>query len=169
MELFLLRHAIAVGRGTEGYLGDADARRPLTAEGLKKMTEAARGIQRLGLSFDEILSSPLPRAWETARVVARAVREESRLVECSELMPEAPMNGVLDLLKLRKDKPSVLLVGHEPGLSQLALHLVSAGSGPCLEFKKGGLAKIELEFLRGQPHGCLAWLVTPKILRCLGG
>ena len=165
MELYLLRHAIAIDRGTEGYLGEADARRPLTAEGFKKMNEAARGIQHLGLSFDEILSSPLPRAWETARIVARAVRGEGRLIKCPELMPEAPLGGVLDLLKSRKDKQSILLVGHEPGLSRLAIHLLRGGSSQSLEFKKGGMAKLELEFLRGQPCGCLAWLVTPRILR----
>jgi phosphohistidine phosphatase len=168
MELYLLRHAIAIDRGTEGYLGNADDRRPLTAEGLKKMTEAARGIQHLGLSFDEILSSPLPRAWETARIVARAIRGESRLIECPELVPEAPLSKTIDLLELRKDKASILLVGHEPSLSRLATHLLQGGSSEFLEFKKGGMAKLELEFARGHARSRLVWLVTPRILRSIG-
>jgi phosphohistidine phosphatase len=168
MELYLLRHAIAINRGHEGYLGDADDRRPLTAEGVKKMTEAARGIQHLGLSFDEILSSPLPRAWETARIVARAIRGESRLIECPELVPEAPLSKTIDMLMLRKDKASVLLVGHEPTMSLLAIHLLNGGSSEFLEFKKGGMAKLELEFSHRQARGRLVWLVTPGILRSIG-
>jgi phosphohistidine phosphatase len=168
MELYLLRHAIAINRGTKGYLGDADDRRPLTADGRQKMTEAAIGIQRLGLSFDEILSSPLPRAWETARIVACAVLGEGGLAECRELVPEAPAGEVVDLLRLRKDKASVLLVGHEPGLSQLTALLLNSGSSEFLEFKKGGMAKLELDFTRGHAHGVLIWLATPRILRAIG-
>lgn len=168
MELYLLRHAIAINRGTEGYLGDVDDRRPLTADGFKKMTEAARGMQRLELSFDEILSSPLPRAWETAGIVARAIRRENRLVKCPELAPEAPTGNIVELLKLRKDKASILLVGHEPGLSRLTMQLLNGGSSEFLEFKKGGMAKLELEFSRGHARGLLVWFVTPRILRSIG-
>ena len=167
MELYLLRHAIAIDRGTESYLGDADANRPLTDEGIRKMTEAARGMQRLALSFDLILSSPLPRAWETARIVASAVGNENRLVECPELAPEAPLGGVIDLLRSHGKKESLLLVGHEPGLSRLVVHLLHAGSSECLEFKKGGLAKMRLGFPHGQPQGLLEWLLTPRILRTI--
>lgn len=168
MQLYLLRHGIAVARGTEGYLRDADARRPLTPEGVKKLIVAGRGMQRLGFSVDEILSSPLPRAWETARIAARALRQENRLVECPELAPGAPESGIIELLKRKEAGASILIVGHEPDLSRLATHLLGAGSSGFLEFKKGGLAKIDLDFQHGRPCGVLAWMVTPRILRALG-
>jgi phosphohistidine phosphatase len=168
MQLYLLRHGIAVARGTEGFLGDADTRRRLTQEGVKKLMEAGRGMQRLELSVDEILSSPLPRAWETAQIAARALQRENRLVECPELAPGASQKGLIELLRQKRAGISLLLVGHEPDLSRLAALLLGAGSSEFLELKKGGLVKIELEFQHGRPHGVLDWMVTPRILRLLG-
>ena len=57
--VYLVRHGVAAEQGPE-FPNDDD--RPLTSEGIRKMNEAARGMQRLGLSFDLILSSPLRRA-----------------------------------------------------------------------------------------------------------
>jgi phosphohistidine phosphatase len=168
MQLYFLRHGIAVARGSQGFLGAADARRPLTQAGVKKLMEAGRGMQRLGLSVDEILSSPLPRAWQTAQIAAQALQRENRLVECPELAPGASQKGIIELLKQKKAGISLLLVGHEPDLSRLALLLLGAGSSEFLEFKKGGMMKIELKFQHGRPHGMLDWMVTPRILRALG-
>jgi phosphohistidine phosphatase SixA len=68
MNLFLLRHAIAVEPGA--LSGASDAARPLSPEGKEKMRKIARGMKALDLSFDLILSSPYVRARETAEIVA---------------------------------------------------------------------------------------------------
>jgi phosphohistidine phosphatase SixA len=63
---------------------------------------------------------------------------------------------------------TIALVGHEPGLHQLASYLLTADTGHVqIEMKKGGVARLELgEGLR-PGTGRLLWLLTPKILRAL--
>src|ERR1700678_2627326 len=67
MILYVLRHGSAEDEPPPG--GDDGARR-LTARGREKVREAAAGMRALGLKFDAILASPLPRAAETAELVA---------------------------------------------------------------------------------------------------
>ena len=67
MTLYVLRHGLAEDQPPPG--GDDGARR-LTARGREKVREAAAGMRALGLKFDAILASPLPRAAETAELVA---------------------------------------------------------------------------------------------------
>ena len=64
MNLYILRHGIAVERGTPGYAKDAD--RPLTLEGERKLQLIAQAMKALDLAFDLILSSPYLRARQTA-------------------------------------------------------------------------------------------------------
>ena len=68
MNLYIIRHAIAVNEGTDGY--ESDSERPLTDKGRKKMREIAKGLRNLGVEFDLILSSPYVRARETAEILA---------------------------------------------------------------------------------------------------
>src|SRR5712675_3745176 len=68
MNLYLLRHGIAVDPGTAGFELDAD--RPLTAKGERKLHLVADAMERLGLTFDLILSSPYRRASATAEIIA---------------------------------------------------------------------------------------------------
>src|ERR1041384_3173041 len=64
MNLYLVRHAIAVDEGSPDY--EQESERPLTDKGRKKMRQMARGLRNLGVEFDCILSSPYARARETA-------------------------------------------------------------------------------------------------------
>src|ERR1035438_4666613 len=73
MNLFILRHGIAVEPGTHGYEKDAD--RPLTPEGERKLLQIAEAMEALDLTFDLILSSPYLRARQTAEIVAEALRQ----------------------------------------------------------------------------------------------
>jgi phosphohistidine phosphatase SixA len=62
----------------------------------------------------------------------------------------------------------VALVGHEPGLSELASYL-RAGSGGAvdLEMKKGGAALLSIDGTPQAGSALLRWLLTPKVLRSL--
>ena len=60
----------------------------------------------------------------------------------------------------------VAIVGHEPGLGELAAHLL--GAKRSLEFRKGGVCRIDLQGLTEERAGSLIWFVTPKMLRQLG-
>ena len=63
-----MRHAIAVDPGEPGI--ETDEVRPLSSKGIKRTRKAARGLKRLAVPFDALLTSPLRRARQTADIVA---------------------------------------------------------------------------------------------------
>jgi phosphohistidine phosphatase len=162
MEIYILRHGIAVERGTPGYKKDSD--RPLTKEGIDKMHQIAEAILATDLKFDLILSSPLVRAEQTARIVADELDEEVTFTD--HLSPDG---NALELVReINDEKPQrVLLVGHEPDLSRLISLLVSGNSDSSIELKKGGLCKMTVDRLVFSQCATLNWLLTPKQLRSL--
>jgi phosphohistidine phosphatase len=162
MELYILRHGIAVERGTPGFKKDSD--RPLTPEGEDKMHQIADAMRGMDLKFDLILSSPFARAEQTANIVAGELDEEVTFSNYLE-----PGGNALELIsEINDEKPHrVLLVGHEPDLSSLISVLVSGGSNATIELKKGGLCKLTTDKLVFGQCATLNWLLTPKLLRQL--
>ena len=162
MEIYILRHGIAVDRGTPGYKKDSD--RPLTNEGEEKVHQIAKAMLAMDLKFDVILSSPYLRAQQTAQIVAAELDEE---VTFSDLL--TPNGNPLELIReLNDEKPQrVLLVGHEPYLSGLISVLVTGDSDAAIELKKGGLCKLSSDRLAFGQCATLNWLLTPKQLRSL--
>jgi hypothetical protein len=77
VNLFILRHGLAVERGTAGYAKDAD--RPLTPKGERKLWQIAEAMEALKLSFDVILASPYLRARQTAELVAEGLGARKRV------------------------------------------------------------------------------------------
>jgi len=168
MNLYLMRHGIASARDDTSVKHDGE--RPLTDKGIKRMRKAAKGVLRLAISFDSVLSSPLLRARQTAEIVARTLGIEDRLEEISGLAPESNVEHLLFGLTRYQDREHLLLVGHEPLLSSFAVYLL-AGQKPVnlkLDFKKGCLCRIETETLSAGNPAKLHWLLTPKQLRWLG-
>ena len=162
MEIYILRHGIAVDRGTPGYKKDGD--RPLTEDGIDKIHQVVEAMLAMELKFDLILSSPYVRAAETAKIVAGELDEEVTFTEF--LLPDG---NPLELIReINDNKPqSVLLVGHEPDLSRLMSLLISGESEAAIELKKGGLSKLTAEKLMFGQCATLHWLLTPKQLRAL--
>ena len=161
MNLYLLRHGIAVEPGTPGYAKDAD--RPLTPEGERKLGRIAAAMDALELSFDLILSSPYVRARRTAQIVAQALKARKRLELSDCLTPGGSTKKLVDLLNSLKPSPeSVLLVGHEPYLSELISLLVSGNPALAVVMKKGGLCNLTIESLKHGRCATLEWLLTPK-------
>ena len=162
MEIYILRHGIAVERGTPGYKRDSD--RPLTKEGEEKMHQIADAMLGMELKFDLILSSPYVRAGQTARIVAGELDEEVTFTDSLE-----PDGSALDLIaEINDEKPQrVLLVGHEPDLSRLISVLVTGGTEAAIELKKGSLCKLTSGKLTFGQCATLYWLLTPKHLRSL--
>jgi phosphohistidine phosphatase len=160
MELYILRHGIAVERGTPGYKKDSD--RPLTPEGEEKMRQIANAMRGMDLKFDLILSSPYARAEQTAKIVAGELDED---VSYSDYL--VPGANALELIgEINDERPQrVLLVGHEPDLSSLISVLITGGSDAGIELKKGGLCRLTTEKLVFGKCARLNWLLTPKQLR----
>jgi phosphohistidine phosphatase len=155
MELYFLRHAIAAD---EGPAGTGDAGRPLTKEGITKMQAGARGMRRLHLRPDALLSSPLVRAHETAAIVARELGLELQLAD--ELAPGCDIGRLFALLGEHRAAERVMLVGHEPDFSTM----IGALTGGQVLMRKGGLGRVDIERLE-QGAGTLTWLLPPRILR----
>ena len=161
MNLYVLRHGIAVEPGTPGYERDAD--RPLTPEGERKLWRIAEAMEALELSFDLILSSPYLRALQTAEIVAKALKGRKKVELSESLTPGGSTKKLVELLNRVQPSPeSVLLVGHEPYLSGLISLLVSGDAGFAVVMKKGGLCKLSTESLKPGRCAALEWLLTPK-------
>ena len=168
MNLYLLRHGIATPRNDPGAESDSD--RPLTAQGMKRMRKAAKGLRRLRIPFDAVLTSPLARARQTAQIVADGLDLGDRLEELAALAPDASVQDLFSSLKPYKDRAHLLLVGHEPFLSTIMSHVLTRDEkrSIAVAFKKGGICRVEIDAMPPDTAGTLHWLLTPKQLRALG-
>jgi phosphohistidine phosphatase len=161
MNLYILRHGIAAEAGTPGQ--GKDSERPLTPEGKRKLHQIAAAMEALELSFDLILSSPYVRAEQTARIVAERLKPRKKMEFSDTLMPGGGMSNLIREINLLRPPPEeVLLVGHEPYLSELISLLVSGGVGVSVVMKKGGLCKLAAERLQYGRCATLEWLLTPR-------
>ena len=161
MNLFILRHGIAVERGTPGYTRDSE--RPLTAKGERRLWQVAEAMEALELSFDLVLPSPYVRARQTAMLIAEALEIPKRLQLSSALTPDGNFKDLIKFLNSRKPAPDdVLLVGHEPHLSGLISFLTTGKETHTVVMRKGGLARLSVEALTPGRCAVLEWLLTPK-------
>lgn len=162
MLVYLIRHAIAV-KADEA--GTSDAERPLTRMGIQRMRQCARGLVRLGVTFDAIWTSPLVRARSTADLVAREFSLAGAVSEQACLKPGADLGKTIEALRHEPKGARIALVGHEPHLGQLATYLLTGLNVSAIEFKKGATACIEIDSFRRPVRGKLLWLLTPRQLR----
>ncbi|MBI3726329.1 phosphohistidine phosphatase SixA [bacterium] len=161
MEVYLVRHGIA-----EDGAGKPDEDRALTSEGEKKTKRALRGLRKLGVRrLDLVFSSPLVRAWETGKLVARALGADGPRVERG-LAPGGDPRAVLERLSEETPEARVGLVGHQPDPGRLATWL-AVGSGRGLPLGKAGVARIDFAEKPEAAQGDLVWLLTPEVLRRL--
>lgn len=161
MKILLIRHAIAVPHGTPGF---ADDERPLTPKGEKRFRKAARGLAAIVRCPHVLLSSPLPRALQTAEIAAATWGEVEVTVEPA--FAHGNIGEQLDAFAAYPPDAMVAAVGHEPHMSALLARLLGGGEQERLEFRKGGAAMVEVA---GAPHdgGRLVWYIRPRILRAL--
>lgn len=161
-ELYLVRHAIAEERGDKW---PDDEKRPLSLEGTARMRKAAKGLVRLGVRFDVVLTSPLVRARQTAEIVAGAFDARPAITVAESLAPGGTYADVLADLEKHVRRKRIALVGHEPDIGELAARL--AGSRHPLQFRKGAVCRVDVDTLPPGRPGTLAWFLTPAILRAL--
>jgi phosphohistidine phosphatase len=161
-ELYLIRHAIAEERGPAW---PDDTKRPLTSDGMARMRKAARGLELLGIALDIVLTSPLVRARQTAEIVAAAFDPPPQIINTEALVPGASFATLVAELGKHPRKMRIALVGHEPGIGELAARLI--GSRHPIEFKKGAVCRIDLDEIPPAGPGDLRLLLTPKVLRAI--
>jgi phosphohistidine phosphatase len=159
MQVYLLRHGMA----EEGKPGAPDSARALVPEGKRKLKEVLRVARAAAVEPSLILTSPFRRAMETAEIAMSELGlTKSDVVQVQELVPTGDPAQVWREIRLYKDEAALLLVGHEPLFSQLTAYLLGAPS-LVVDFKKGALARIDLDGLGAQPRGVLRWFLPPKL------
>ena len=163
MKLYIVRHAIAASHGTPGL---DDDERSLTEEGITKMQQAAAGLRALEYIPDLIMTSPLVRARQTAEILLKALGKGVRMEILPALAPSGSREDLYHALRLYDKKlESLMLVGHQPSLGEIAGEIAFGSSSHSIELKKGGACVIDMESIQGTPKGVLLALLTPSILR----
>jgi phosphohistidine phosphatase len=166
MMLYLMRHGLAVEPGSPGFKTDAD--RALTHKGRRQLRKIAQAMAELELGFDLILSSPFVRARQTAEIVAGALKLKKQLKFSNALAVDGDPAILLRQLERMNPLPeNLLLVGHEPGMSQLMSLLLTGNTRMKVDFKKSGLCKLEISKLKLGACATLVWMLTPGQLKLL--
>ena len=157
--LYLVRHGIAVPHGDPGF---ADDERPLTEQGEAHVRQVAKGLRRLKVKVDRIVTSPLPRAARTAQIIAEVLGLIDVLDADETLRADRDAPSIREWLTSRPED-RLMIVGHNPSLSDLAgLLLTGAHPLPTIELRKGGVAA----FASGPDGGLrLDWIARPRLLR----
>jgi phosphohistidine phosphatase len=165
MNIYVIRHAIAVDEATADY---EDSDRPLTDKGRKKMRQIAKSLRNLGVEFDLILSSPYVRARETAEILGDVFKMRDRIAFSDNLIPLQKPELLISEINEKHSVDSLALVGHEPHLSSLIGLLVSECSKIEITLKKGGVCYLSADNLHHQDHpATLEWLLTPGIMMAI--
>ena len=156
MQLLIVRHARAEDRDTFAQTEQADAQRPLTRKGIRKMKRAAGGLRLLVSSIDLLVSSSLVRAVETARILADTYGGV-RSMERDELAPGGNRRLLIDWLATQPQSATICLVGHEPDLSELLKMLLANRSEQPSKLKKGSATLVHFEGPVAAEGGKLQW------------
>jgi phosphohistidine phosphatase len=158
VELYLLRHGIAEETASSGR----DADRTLTEEGRDKLRRVLKRARAAGVRPSLILSSPYKRAVETAEIAGRELDYEGKIVRVKSLTPDSSPPDVWAEIRERRGEAAILLAGHEPLFSATVAFLLGC-SREIVNFRKGALARIDVESFGPSPAGVLQWLITAKL------
>ena len=159
--VYFLRHANAGQHKTDPA---KDQKRALDREGIEQCGLIGRTLAALDAHVDVVVSSPLKRATQTASLVGNEIGYEGKLHLDPALAPEANFEQFRRLLQKHSNAEALLLVGHNPNLSDFLGTLLSPTRNPAgIELKKGAVAKVDL----GKRAGLLQWCITPKIVRAI--
>ena len=161
MIVYFLRHASA---GQPLASPKKDEKRALDKEGIEQCGYVGRALAALDVQVDIIISSPLKRSTQTAALVGNEMGHEGKLQIEAALRPQASFADFRKMLDKYASQEAVLVVGHNPNLSEFLGRLVSqTGCEASLDLRKGAVARVELR----RNSGSLHWCLTPKILRSL--
>lgn len=158
MEIYLLRHGIA----ENARAGMRDADRALTAEGRQKLEAVLGRARKAGVQPALALTSPYRRAVETAQLALQVLNPKGELIESQALEPDSTPEAVWAEIRAHREAGELLLAGHEPLFGQLTAYLLGVPS-LMVDFKKGALARIDVDRFPVHPQGILRWFLTAKL------
>src|ERR1700741_5521419 len=161
MILYFLPHASA---GEHFANPKKDEKRALDKEGIEQCGYIGRALAALDVQVDVIVSSPRRLCTQTAALVGNELGYEGKLQLDTGLRPEAGVADFRKLLEKYSRQEAVMVVGHNPNLSQFLGTVVSdSGCEASVELKKGAVAKVEMR----RTSGTMQWCLTPKVMRTL--
>lgn len=152
MELYFLRH----GEADWPNWKKPDDERPLTERGKKEMRQVAKFLHRLKVKPDLIVTSPLPRASQTAEIAAEYLKGKLRR---DDLLAKGFGIEELWIILRRNRAKKLMLVGHEPDFTEV----ISKLTGASLKLSKAGVALVDVDLAAAE--GELRWLLPPKLAR----
>jgi len=159
MFIYFLRHASA---GEPVSNPKKDEKRALDEVGVEQCGNVGRALAALDIQVDVIISSPLKRAAQTASLVGNEISYEGKLQLEDALRPGASFADFRKLLDKYAKHDAIMVVGHNPNLSEFLGRCISeTGCEATVELKKGAVAKVET----GRNSSALHWCLTPKLLR----
>jgi len=161
MIIYFLRHASA---GEHLLSPKKDEKRALDKEGIEQCGYVGRALAAIEAQVDVIVSSPLKRATQTASLVGNEMGYEGKLQVEAALRPEATFADFRKMLEKYATAESVMVVGHNPNLSQFLGAVISeSGCEASVDLKKAAVARVDMR----RSSGTLLWCLTPKALRTL--
>src|SRR5579863_1132765 len=157
MIIYFLRHASA---GEPFASPKKDEKRALDKEGIEQCGMVGRVLAALDVQVDTIISSPLKRSTQTASLVGNELSYEGKLQLETALRPGASYTDFRRMLEKYARQESIMVVGHNPNLSEFAGRVISEpGCEANVELKKGAVAKVDM----GRNSAVLQWCITPRV------
>jgi phosphohistidine phosphatase len=161
MIVYFLRHASAGERLSNPK---KDEKRALDRAGMEQCGDVGRALLALDVQVDMIISSPLKRSAQTAALVGNEIGYEGKLQFDDGLRPAATFVEFRKLLDKCARYETIMVVGHNPNLSEFLGRAISeTGCEASVELKKGAVARVEM----GRSSAALHWCITPKVVRAL--
>jgi phosphohistidine phosphatase len=158
MNLYIVRHAHALPVGDPGIESDPD--RPLSKQGHEQVVALVAALQRAGIRFDKLLTSPLARARRTAEGIGPPLGVPQDQIVLTEILEPGASGKKLGKLLRRLEGEHVALVGHEPDLSRLTAWLIGSKRAR-IDLAKAGVACVACDGPPCKGAGTLSWLITP--------
>jgi phosphohistidine phosphatase len=152
VDLIFFRHGLADWPHWKG----SDDDRPLNEVGKKETRRVAVFLAEVGLAPQKILTSPLPRASQTADIAGEYIKAPIETAKC--LGKGFSVRKLKELVEAA-GSDSIMLVGHEPDFSCVIEKL----TGGDIKLRKSGVARLSLD--RKKMRGRLHWLLTPALCR----
>lgn len=162
LELLIIRHGEATPVGSPGVSSDRE--RTLSSKGIAKTERAAAALNRLGIRLNAVLTSPYPRAQQTAEILCERLERSPQLRSCEALSCDTDMGSVMGELNRVAELKAVAVCGHEPDLSRLAAKLLADDERPRLVFHTGSMAYMHVELNGSSPSALLHWFLDSRQL-----
>jgi phosphohistidine phosphatase len=161
MIIYFLRHASAGQRLSNPK---RDEKRALDDTGIQQCGEVGRALSALDVQVDIVISSPLKRAAQTASLVGNEIGVEGKIIFDDSLRPSASFADFRRIVDKYSRYEAIMVVGHNPNLSEFLGRSISEGSCEAsIPLKKGGVARVETSRNSGE----LQWCLTPRVVRLL--